>query len=455
MSDRHVHSYEIIRNYAEKNKNLTLVLFDAHNDAGKESDSIKSYNWAGELVRQGYIKKIIWVAGKSLNEMEKISKEDWLKKNLAGNAQKEAELIFKSFEITDLDRLKQHKIKGKIIISVDFDFFSQIENADDALLQTAAWIARQKCSLVTLAFSAAYQIEPKNAWHYLECFAENYKKNAEWLFQSGLFNEKPESLEDIKAWNLWYEKPGFYSFGGGFHRGAHLWINAPESVQKVLLTKKIAPFDKKDETSVSVLETWKNSEYAEFKQKFTETDLMNYKKIAVDALKETLKGKKIQPVYSSSSLETEKIGVAVRFKTKQKDRGCLALYCGIKDVENAIRYCAFEAADDPRYEKITEEELSDLYVNICIFSSWTKMKNPFDFVPGFDSLIMDNKEAVSPDLERTLLQSAVAAENAHGHEEFLQRLCIKARLKKDAFKTENSLEFYKSPTISFWAKVIE
>ncbi|MBP5603744.1 MAG: AMMECR1 domain-containing protein, partial [Treponema sp.] len=154
--------------------------------------------------------------------------------------------------------------------------------------------------------------------------------------------------------------------------------------------------------------------------------------------------------------EKNSVGVAVRFRTLTNYRGCFALYCGIENLEGAIRHCAYEAAKDPRYPYIEKAELDGLYVNISIFSDWQKMSSALDFVPGFDSLIMDNPDAPTEDLKRTLLQASVATEHAYSQSDFLRRLCRKAQIAETAYKNApQALAFYKSPTLTYTEKLFQ
>ena len=84
------------------------------------------------------------------------------------------------------------------------------------------------------------------------------------------------------------------------------------------------------------------------------------------------------------------------------------------------------------------------------------MNGALDFVPGFDSLIMDNPDAPTEDLKRTLLQASVATEHAYSQADFLRRLCRKAKIDGDAWQDESQkLEFYKALTITYTSKVLD
>ncbi|MBQ0161693.1 MAG: AMMECR1 domain-containing protein [Treponema sp.] len=152
-------------------------------------------------------------------------------------------------------------------------------------------------------------------------------------------------------------------------------------------------------------------------------------------------------------LSDDDLGIAVRFINNGKDRGCLALYSGLdkKHLKDAVKYCTAHACNDPRYQKITHEEIPHLKINICIFSKWEKMESPYDFILGEESLIVDNPDSPDQDGMRTLLQTAYGTERNFSKDDFLKALCKKAKLEEDAYKTQ-SLIFYKSKTLTYYDK---
>ena len=182
-------------------------------------------------------------------------------------------------------------------------------------------------------------------------------------------------------------------------------------------------------------------------------DFSELKKIVNSSFDDYFANKIYFPPEQNPDFENENSrGIAVRLKNNYRDRGCLSLYCGIKDFQKAASFCCQQACDDPRYEKISQSDKDELYVNICVFENWAKMKNCYDFIPGYDSLLLINKNASNSDDEITLLQTSIAIENNYSRDQFLRRLCLKANLPPDSYKTENFV-FYKAPTQSFTEKL--
>lgn len=456
LSDRHGLSFDVVVHTESALQGCnTLILFDRHNDVSSFDAEVTSFNWVGQLVESGFIKKVYWVPAYSLDDLSKRANQKYLKKNLENLEPERAARIFDAFYICGFEELKKLNL-GKVIVTFDFDVLCKAKEPAAFISGATAWIEAQDCALLTMAFSAAYQDEPAVAWKNLEAFVRGYGKNADWRINCGNFAEKPESNEENESWNLWKKKPEIFSrFDAGFYSGAYFWLNAPRSVQSELIKKGILPYSENDTTTAEILKIWKNEGYRAFYEKYA-GKLPEYKEIAVNALKDSLNGGIFPPVYSNYDLSVQNsVGVAVRFRTLTNDRGCFALYCGVDDIEGAIRHCAFEAARDPRYPHIEKAELDKLYVNISIFSDWEKMNGALDFVPGFDSLIMDNPNASTEDLKRTLLQASLATERAYSAQDFLRRLCRKAKIDATWQTESQNLEFYKSPTITYTSKVLD
>ncbi len=457
LSDRHGLSFDVVLHAEAALKGCdTLVLFDQHNDASSYDAEVTSFNWVGRLIESGFIQKVYWVPSYKLDDFSKRANQKYLRKNLSELEDARAERIFSAFYICGLDELKKLNL-GKVIVTFDFDVLCKAQEPASFIAEAITWIEAQNCRLLTLAFSSAYQDEPAESLGWLETFIRGYGKKADWLINCGSFGEKPESNEENEKWKLWQKKPEIFScFEAGFYSGAYFWLNIPPVLQDELLKKRVKPYNKDDSTTAAVLKAWQNTEYRAFREKYA-AKLPQYKEIAKDALLRSLDGEFFPPVYSSYDLsEKNSVGVAVRFRTLTNDRGCFALYCGIENIEGAIRHCAYEAAKDPRYPHIEKSELDGLYVNISIFSDWQKMSGALDFVPGFDSLIMDNGDAATQDLQRTLLQASVATERGYSRSAFLRRLCRKAQIAETAYKdAPQALEFYKSPTLTYTFKVLD
>jgi uncharacterized protein len=134
-------------------------------------------------------------------------------------------------------------------------------------------------------------------------------------------------------------------------------------------------------------------------------------------------------------------GLAVRLIVKGKDRGCLAWYKNSGDMNLFAAYCAAEALSDPRYEPLRQEEAEDTILELLIFGEWEDMSKPTDFYPGSHNLWLTDG------LKNTILQASVASQRHYSKKVFLEKICIKAGLDKNAWKKNKNLVWRRSPAV--------
>lgn len=454
VSDRHVHSYEFIKNHVEENNCNTLILLDYHNDIKSDTNNITSYNWVAKLIEEDVITKVYWISGGSLNILNKNARMNWLSRNLVGFDIETEDKIKNVITLLDFDELKQYKFKQKVIITLDFDVLTKNPGSDDMkfLDDMNTWIKKQKCPILTLSFSSIYQDVPSKAYNLFYNFIKNYDKKSSWYLLSSDFVEKAESNEELKAWQKWQQNPEYYNYDEAFFENAYLWLQFPYKIIQELINKKIKPY-KNDKINEEIINCWKNINFQKLKKEFTKEKLFEYAKIAAEEIQNNdyCPCPQINDTFNNEN----NLGIAVRFFSQtgnyKKDRGCLALYFGLSkdNVEEAVKYCAQQACNDPRYYPISNEEISDLFINISVFSKWEKMNDYYDYVPGGDSVLIVNKNSPSQDGFITLLQPAIALERNYDKDDFLKCLCKKAGLREDSYKTEE-YEFYKSKTLTFY-----
>ena len=473
LSDRHGLSYEIVRDYCERERCATLVLFDWHNDVGPASAAVHSYDWVGQLVDAGTVSEVCWVCRRSASGLELSDRRSWLERNAAGRPQDAADKMLRSFRIVDFDGLQELRLEKPFVATVDLDLYGGESalgrgggDADGFIRDTCAFLRRTGCPLVTVSLSAAYQQSPGEAWGYLDCFMRNVPARVEWLFASGASGEKEESLEDRAAFARWKEDVArFQTYQRGFYRGAALWLGAPPAIRELFAKKKLMPFGGDAGVSAVTLRAMARQTALEG-QFLSEAGaescggwLSSLHGAAVDELRASLAGDRICPPPECRCPFTDgrSRGIAVRYRSAGSDRGCLALYSGLDfsagDAEAAARYASAEAARDPRYRWIVPEELDGLFINISLFGRWEPMASCLDFVPGLDSLLLVNQQAENAAARETLLQASLALERGYTREEFLRRLSVKAGLGADGYK-DSSLRFYKAATLSYTAPAI-
>lgn len=438
VHDRHGLSYPLVRAYAEKHGPVTLVSFDYHHDIGPFDPGTTSFDWVGDLVSEGFVKKLIWVSGRTLKLPNRESRMHWLARSLAAEAPSRADELRSAVELLDWGEIKNLRVRGPCVVTVDLDVLT-VDPGDppEAFLdEIHDWIAKRKPALVTVALSSAYQKDAGRAWDWLARFVSGgFGFGERWYLETGGFVREPESGEESRAWDRWERTDS------PFLPGAANWLFPPQSVRAALLADNILPGD---ETARDIIGGWTDPDRAALENVFTEAWFARLADVARDAVDARWNAGQTGPTFEEPAATGAKNGLAVRLQVRDTDRGCLALFSGVADTEAAAAYCAQMAMADPRYDPVRSDEAASLSVEISAFGPWRPMSGPLDFRPGVDSVIMETFGA------RTLLQSSLVEERCLDHERFLGILSRKAGFGTDGWK-DAGISFYRSVTL--WRQV--
>lgn len=141
----------------------------------------------------------------------------------------------------------------------------------------------------------------------------------------------------------------------------------------------------------------------------------------------------------------ERSGVFVTIFTypEKQLRGCIGYPEPVQPLIDALIDSAINAAQDPRFEPLREDELDSIVVHVSILTSPEPVHadDPKDYPSkieiGRDGLIVELGH------NRGLLLPEVATEHNMNKEEFLSQTCLKAGLPSDAWKHEQGLVVYK------------
>ena len=134
-------------------------------------------------------------------------------------------------------------------------------------------------------------------------------------------------------------------------------------------------------------------------------------------------------------------GLAIRLIVRGEDRGCLSWYKNTGDSKLFASYLAARALRDPRYEAVRPDEAEDIILELSIFGNWEDMTDPLDFILAYHNLwLIDG-------IHNTILQASVAEQRNYTQEAFLENICTKAGLDKDAWKENKNLVWRRSPGI--------
>ena len=129
----------------------------------------------------------------------------------------------------------------------------------------------------------------------------------------------------------------------------------------------------------------------------------------------------------------EKTGVFVTLYTfpDYKLRGCIGFIDGIFSIkEGVVRASRAAAFSDQRFKALSIDELKRIVISVSLLTKPGLFKNDeADKIKiGEDGLIVENGN------KKGLLLPIVAVEQKWNYKEFLEGCCLKAGLKKDAWK---------------------
>ena len=440
MCDRTSAAYESFVEHARQYGPFTLVLIDYHNSVGQKKNGVTSVNWVSSLMQENLVRDVVWVSGRTMLLPNRKSREAWLDRNLSTFLPADAAHIKSRIRICDWHDLESMELPRNTVVSVGFAEFTKDPGADvfAYIDEIHGFIKKHAPLLTVLSLSSVYQNDSRKAWDWFLHCVDFFPLQADWALWAGDFSQEAESRDELRARSLWRKT-------GDFFPGAYNWLLCPSAVRASLLKKHIRALDG---TAAVCMGAWQDNALNRLESEFPEKARRELSQCAARNLSDfafpSMRSETILLPPQPLSVHDEKSrGIAVRFRTSETDRGCLALYGGHMELLPLVPVCVQRAVRDERYAPIARDEIPSLFVNISVFSPWKPMADALDFVPGMDSLILQE-----PDGERTLLQSAVAMERGYSKEQFLSRLSNKAGLGLDGWKDEN-LRFFKSPTLAW------
>lgn len=140
-----------------------------------------------------------------------------------------------------------------------------------------------------------------------------------------------------------------------------------------------------------------------------------------------------KPEYKEPIYKT-KAGVFVTLTIKGHLRGCIGTIEARDTIENSVISNAINAAFfDPRFEKLSREELKQTKIEISILSEPTNLT----YTTPEDLLKKLNKQGIILSLNKNkALFLPQVWEDLPKKEDFLSQLCLKAGISKDSWKTK-------------------
>jgi AmmeMemoRadiSam system protein A len=129
-------------------------------------------------------------------------------------------------------------------------------------------------------------------------------------------------------------------------------------------------------------------------------------------------------------------GAFVTLRKHGELRGCIGHLIGDRPLYLVVQNMAVSAAvADQRFPPVTEEELSDLEIEISVLSPLEQVESVDQIQVGLHGVI------IRRGLNQAVYLPQVAPEQGWGREEMLENLCLKAGLSKEAWKKAGT-QFY-------------
>lgn len=123
-----------------------------------------------------------------------------------------------------------------------------------------------------------------------------------------------------------------------------------------------------------------------------------------------------------------KSGAFVTLRIGKNLRGCIGVVQGVKPLYQTVQEAAEAAAfQDPRFSPLNKEELSKISIEISVLSPLRRISSVRKIKVGRDGLLIKMGET------QGLLLPQVARKNRWSRQTFLEHVCIKAGLQKDAW----------------------
>ncbi len=453
LSDRHSAAYYPLVEYAKSHPGMTLVLFDYHHDLAADTrgtvtqappaswppERPASFEWLGALLVRCDMARVYWASSWRMDGPERQGRMDWLERSISRLDPQIAARLRDAVVVTDLDELDGLKTGGPLAVSVDLDILAVDPGGDPDEFLTAmlGFIERRKPAQLSFALTSVFQDSPDDMERWMRAALGHgaLAGRDTWLLRE--YVGAPESSEELRAWREW-DRAG----RAARHAGAGLWADpygwmlaSPGLRASALALEPQAA----GQGAADILAAWRDKSYAGQAAGLDTETRRALLGAARRGLREAWSG--AQAGVEPRSSRPDAPGLALRLISSGLDRGCMALYRGVEDMEAAAAWCAAQAAADVRYAPVAESEAQELMLELSVFGSWEAMEGPLDFIPGVHSVMVRDANGL------TLLQAGIAAQRRLDRERFLGTLCRKAGLAPDAWAADTSLVFAKAATV--------
>ena len=152
--------------------------------------------------------------------------------------------------------------------------------------------------------------------------------------------------------------------------------------------------------------------------------------LAYSTVRTYVRENKVSQYIPESGALLQNHGAFVTLNKNGRLRGCIGFIEPLLPLYQAVMQASIYAAcRDSRFRPVTEEELDEIEVEISVLTPLKKITNPTVVTIGKHGLVIEKQG------KRGLLLPQVAVENNWTRETFLERVCIKAGLPKDSWRS--------------------
>jgi AmmeMemoRadiSam system protein A len=133
--------------------------------------------------------------------------------------------------------------------------------------------------------------------------------------------------------------------------------------------------------------------------------------------------------FHGESILSQPAGAFVTIYNRGELRGCLGVLMSEAPLAETVSQLAGRsAAEDPRFNPVTEDELNDIQIEISILSPLKEISSIEEIQVGKHGIF------ISAGMHRGLLLPQVAVKQRWNVHQFLEETCIKAGLPRDQWK---------------------
>jgi len=161
-------------------------------------------------------------------------------------------------------------------------------------------------------------------------------------------------------------------------------------------------------------------------------DLLSLARSAIENELQSKPDKYFTTGFQSKNLYLER-GLFVTLRKGPQLRGCIGHIQPMGPLYDEVSNVAIlSATEDPRFPKVTVQELSELTIEITILSPFRKIDNPDKVIPGKHGLM------IRAGYYQGLLLPQVAIDHGWDRETFLDQTCVKAGLFQGTWRDKKT-----------------